>query len=129
MRRTASVTVRKSSEASGVTLRCGETVLGRLLNLREGFSEADGMVARFEGTPAFADHRDRFKSLADALKDESSSGEAARLRAEIEALGVHIHHDQHDMRIDERETVVLSSGDVRFRPTGAFLMMRSGGIG
>ncbi len=130
MRRAASITVRKSSEANVASLRCGETVLGRLVNLREGVSEADGMTARFENAPAFADHRELLKALADALKEGAADSTAvARLRDEIEALGIHVHHDIHAMRIDESRSLVLAGGEVRFKPTGAFLMLRSGGLG
>lgn len=130
MRRGRTFTINKTADSGGVSLRTGQTVLGRLLNMREGFSAQEGMTAKFESAPAFVDHRDRCKALADALKlGPDGAAEAARLRQEIEALGVHVYHDVHDMRIDEPASVVISGGEVRFRPTGAFLMMRSGGLG
>jgi hypothetical protein len=126
MRRT--FTVRKTSD-NQVELRAGESVLGTLANLREAGGDV-GMLARFENAPAFVDHRDTFRQLAKALEaGEGGREETARLRGVLEAAGVHVHHVLHDMRIDEPASLTLIGGEVRFRPTGSFLMMRSGGLG
>lgn len=126
MRRTS--TISKSGDVA-IELRAGEAVIGRLVDMREAIGH-QGMVARFENTPAFVDHRDTFRALAKALGGgEGSGAEAARLRAELERAGVHVHHAIHDMRIDEPATISLVAGEVRFKANGAFAMMRSGGLG
>lgn len=123
-----SVTVRRHAETATIELRCGGTTLGTVSGLA-GTSGGDAtMTGRFTHAPAYVEHAERFLELAQAAE----AGDAARvaaLQAEIEALGLHVHHTQHDMRIDKPGTLTLIKGDVRFAPNDAYLMMRTGGLG
>ncbi len=121
MRRT--VIVRKTSDAGAVTIRAGETVLGSLGNLHAG--EDGSMSASFTHSPAFADHEAWLRASGGAKGAE----EARAIAAVIEATGIHVWHGVHDMRIDVAGSLVISKGEVRFRPTDAFSVMRSGGLG
>lgn len=119
------VVIAKTPDQAGVTLRSGETVLGKVTNLA-GESGLE-MAGRFTNAPAFADHADRFARLAEARVAGNGPAIAA-LAEEIEALGIHLHHGVHDMRIDRPLSLVISGGEVRFLPTDAFLILRSGGL-
>ena len=122
------VIIRKRSDSSGVTLRCGDKLLATLGPLDDG--DRDGMSAKAVTTPAFADHREHFRALAEALRQgEAGLATVRQLRQTGEALGLHVHHAAHDMRIDAAASVSLVEGQVRFRPSDAFVMMRSGGLG
>jgi hypothetical protein len=85
------------------------------------------MTGQFTHAPAYADFTERFLALATALRDSDASRAAAE-RSAIEAAGVHVYHVQHEMRIDRPATVQMISGEVRFTPNDAYLMMRTGGL-
>lgn len=123
-----SITIRKRADAAGITVRCGDTTLGTITGLS---GDADsGMTGLFNHAPAYVEHSERFLALARAVNvGPDQAAEAARLRAENERLGVHIHHEVHDMRIDVPESLAIIAGEVRFRAADAFLMMRTGGLG
>ena len=123
-----SVTIRKRADAAGITVRCGDTTLGTVTGLS---GDADsGMSGLFNHAPAYVEYTERFLALARAVNGgPDQAGEVARLSAENERVGVHVHHDIHDMRIDAPETLAIVAGEVRFRATDAFLMMRTGGLG
>ncbi len=129
MTRTASrtVTIKRRAEPAGVELRCGETVLGTVRNVAGAAGDGATMSGAFTHTPAYVDFAERFLAVADALKNGDPSG-AAALQSEIEAAGVHVHHTQHDMRIDRSRSVQVVGGEVRFSPNDAYLMMRTGGL-
>lgn len=123
-----SITIRKRADAAGITIRCGDTALGTITGLS---GDADsGMTGLFNHAPAYVEHSERFLALARAVNGgPDHAGAAAGLRAENERLGIHVHHEVHDMRIDVPETLAIIAGEVRFRAADAFLMMRTGGLG
>ena len=123
-----SVTIRKRADAAGITVRSGDTTLGTITGL-SGSAES-GMSGLFTHAPAYVEHADRFLALARAISNGAEHGvEATALQAENERLGIHVHHEVHDMRIDVPETLAIIAGEVRFRAADAFLMMRTGGLG
>lgn len=123
-----SITIRKRADAGGITVRCGDTTLGTITGLSGGTDS--GMTGLFTHTPAYVEHAERFIALARAaLGGGAGVAEAEALRAENERFGVHVYHDVHDMRIDVPGSLEIVAGEVRFRATDAFLMMRTGGLG
>lgn len=124
---TRSVTIRKRAEAATIELRCGETVLGALRNVAGATGGGATMSGAFTHAPAHADFAERFLALSSALKTGDTTA-AAAIQAEIEAAGVHVYHTQHDMRIDRPGTAQVLDGEVRFAPSDAYLMMRTGGL-
>jgi hypothetical protein len=104
------VTVRKH-EGGGITLRCGDDLVGFVTRLEGGDQE---MTGRFAAGP---DHA----AYADLL--------AAGDRVTIETRGVHVYSAVHDMRIDDEASLTVEGETVRFRPAQAFIVLRSGGLG
>jgi hypothetical protein len=104
------VTVRRR-EGGGMTVRCGEAVLGFVTQLQGGDEEMQG---RFAPGPHYAAHAQLVRQ---------------RTAAENERQGLHVFSSVHDMRIDVEETLVIEGETVRFRPAGAFIVLRSGGLG
>jgi hypothetical protein len=122
-----SVTIRKRADAGGITVRCGDTVLGTISGL-SGSAEA-GMSGPFSHTPAYVEYADTFLALARGTSAGSEASNIEALHDDIERLGVHVHHSVHDMRIDVPKTLIINAGEARFRASDAFLMMRTGGLG
>lgn len=120
------VVIARTPDQAGVTLRIGDTVLGHVANLAG--ESGQEMTGRFTNTPAFADHADHFARLAKA-QAEHDEVVAAALADEVEALGIHLHHSVHDMRIDRPGSLAIKGGIVRFLPNDSFLILRSGGLG
>lgn len=120
-------TIRRQSQATPIIVRCGDTDLGFVTGLQGAEGGLATMTGRFTHAPAYAEHADTMLALADALH----TGDAARageLRSQIEARGVHVHHVQHDMRIDKPGTITVDRGEVSFSPSDAYQIMRSGGL-
>ncbi|HRD76213.1 MAG TPA: hypothetical protein PK264_09770, partial [Hyphomicrobiaceae bacterium] len=116
------VVTRRSNDTGGAVLRSGERELATLGSLR---ADDDGtMASTFTHRPAFADVADEMRRLAAASGDE-----ALAIAAEIDRAGVHVWHSVHNMRIDRPGSIRLVKGEIRFAPTDAFLVMRSGGLG
>lgn len=124
---TRSVTVKKRGETAVIELRCGETVLGVLRNVAGTVGDSATMTGQFTHAPAYADFTERFIALDKALLSGDASG-AAAIRADLEAAGVHVFHVQHEMRIDRPASAHMIAGEVRFTPSDAYLMMRTGGL-
>lgn len=124
---TRSVTIKKRAEAATIELRCGETVLGALRNVAGATGGAATMGGVFTHAPAYADYTERFLALSSALKSDDAAAIAA-IQSDLEGAGVHVYHTQHDMRIDRPGTVQMADGHVRFAPSDAYLMMRTGGL-
>ena len=122
-----SVTIKKRAETATSELRCGDTVLGGLRSVSASTGDSTTMAGQFTHAPAFADHSERFLALATAIKAGDTATVAA-IQADIEASGVHIYHAQHEMRIDRPASVQVIGGEVRFAPSDAYLMMRTGGL-
>lgn len=123
-----SVTIRKRADAGGISVRCGDRILGTITGLSGG-ADSD-MTGAFAHTPAYVEHAERFMALSRALsRGPADMAEAETLRAENERLGIHVHHEVHDMRIDVPGSIEIVAGEVRFRAADAFLMMRTGGLG
>ena len=104
------VTVHRK-EGGGITIRCGEAVVGFVTQLQGGDEEMQGRFAR---GPQYAAHAQLV-----------TQGTAA----ENERQGMHVFSSVHGMRIDDEETLVIEGETVRFRPAGAFIVLRSGGLG
>jgi hypothetical protein len=122
-----SVTIRKTSDAGAVSVRSGDKVLGSVAELAATTGET--MSGAFSHTPAFADVSMLFLDLERALaRGGDGDADAEALHAEIEKRGVHVWHSIHDMRIDQRGSIAISGGRVRFRATDSFVMMRTGGL-
>lgn len=120
--RRATVT-RVVKDVDQASVRIGATELGRLGNLNAALDGA--LWATFEHRPAFADHVERFSARART----EGTPEADALASDIEAAGFHVWHGVHEMRIDIPGTLSISKGQVRFRPTETFTMIRTGGHG
>ena len=118
------VTIRKSTDAGAIRLKRGDTVLGTIGQLA-GQTD-DVFSGTFSSRPAFADHAESFQALDEAL---GAAGDGAALRAEIERRGLVVWHSAHHMRIDVPGTIEIANGRARFRATGAFLALRTGGLG
>jgi hypothetical protein len=104
------VTVRRK-EGGGITVRCGEDVIGFVTRLEGGDVEMRGHFAPGPDYSAYA------QLLA--------AGDAAAM----EQRGVHVFSAVHEMRIDDEATLVIAGEEVRFRPAQAFIVLRSGGLG
>lgn len=92
-------------------MRCGSDVVGFVTRLEGGDEEMRG---RFAPGPQYPQHAQLV----------TNADETAR-----EKHGLHVFSSVHDMRIDAEETLVVEADEVRFRPTGAFIVLRSGGLG
>ena len=123
--RPVSVTVRKTTDAGAISVRAGDNVLGSVSQLESGTGER--MSGTFAHKPAFADVAALFAELDRALA-QGAADVIARLRAEIEAMGVVVWHGPHEMRIDEAQSIVIAQGRVQFHATGAYIMLRTGGL-
>jgi hypothetical protein len=104
------VTVHKK-EGGGLTVRCGDDIVGFVTRLEGGDEEMRGHFTRGPHYPTHA----QLVTAASA--------------AEREKGGMHVYSSVHDMRIDAEETLVIEADQVRFRPAGAFIVLRSGGLG
>lgn len=122
----ATVTRRTSGDSAQILLRAGDKVLGQVSRL----AGDDGavMAGAFTHRPAFADFVDLFVRLEKATAAGDAAA-AAAARGEVEAAAIEVWHSVHDMRLDQPGSLVIAGGEVRFRPTDAFLMMRTGGLG
>lgn len=120
-----SVTIRKSGDSAPIQVRAGEAVLGVVAGLEQAGEGA--LRGRFTHRPAYADHAATFLALERA-RERGDADEATRLAGVVEAGGVEVWHTVHDMRIDEACSLVIAGGAATFRPTGAFLMLRTGGL-
>jgi len=92
-------------------VRCGSDVVGFVTRLEGGDAEMRG---HFAPGPQYASYA-QLVTAADT--------------AEREARGLHVFSSVHDMRIDDEATLVIEADLVRFRPAGAFIVLRSGGLG
>ena len=52
----------------------------------------------------------------------------AAQRARIARAGIGVWHVDHDMRVDQEGSLSITAGRVRFKPTDAYLTMRTGGL-
>jgi hypothetical protein len=119
------VTVRKTPDLSGITLRRADTVLGYIARI--GNDTAEWLAGNFIHTPAYSEHAELFEKINAALAaDDAATAEAAA--REIEVADVHVHHGGHDMRIDDPLSVRVVKGQVRFRASPAFQTLRNGGL-
>lgn len=123
--RPVSVTRRTTGDSADIVVRAGGKDIGSIGRL--GAGEGDRLAGIFTHRPAFADVSGVFAAHARAI---ATGDEAARAVSEneIAALGCEVWHSVHDMRIDEPGSLVIGSGEASFRPNGAFLMMRTGGL-
>jgi hypothetical protein len=120
-----SVSVKLSADGGIVEVRANDKVLGEVARLQ---SQSDSsMSGAFSHRPAYADYAPLFLQLARAL-EAGQHAEAADLHARLEAQGVEVWHNSHEMRIDRPHSLVIADGKVRFAPNDAFLMMRTGGL-
>ena len=119
------VTVRRNVDTQGMSLRRGDDVLGHIS--RVGDDTAEWLGGNFTHTPAFSEQAPLFQAL-DAAKAAGDTAKAAEISAEIEKLEIHVHHGGHDMRIDDPGSVTVSKGQVRFRASPAFQILRNGGL-
>ena len=118
-------TLTRVNDAGAFEVRAGERVLGTVSRLS---GEADDMLSgAFAHAPAFADHAGLFAALAraQAACDEADAGVQ---RAAITRAGIGVWHVDHDMRVDVEGSLVIATGRVRFRPTDAYVTMRTGGL-
>jgi hypothetical protein len=104
------VTVHRK-EGGGITVRCGDGVVGFVTRL-EGSDES--MTGHFAPGPA---HSQYAQVLAGGDK------------AQIEQTGIHVYSAIHDMRIDGEASLAVDGDKVHFRPASAFIVLRSGGLG
>lgn len=121
-----SLTVNISADGGVIEVRANDKVLGEVVRLSS--ESSDVMVGSFSHRPAYADYASLFLSLSRALS-AGATDEAAAMHARLEAQGVEVWHNSHDMRIDRPNSLVISDGKARFMPNDSFLMMRSGGLG
>lgn len=121
--RRRSVTVRKTPDAGVVSVRAGDKVLGTVQRLAGEASAI--MTGGFTHLPAFADVAPLFARLERAM---AAGDPEDAIRAEIEAAGVHVWHAAHEMRLDQARSISIGAGEVRFRATDAFVMLRTGGL-
>ncbi|MEZ5849486.1 MAG: hypothetical protein R3D68_02385 [Hyphomicrobiaceae bacterium] len=125
MRRPVSATRRTSGDSATIVVRAGERDLGAITQL--GSDEADTLSGNFVNRPAYTDFAETFVGLARAL--QAGDGDAvAAARAALKAADIQVWHTVHEMQIDDPGTLTISGGRARFRPNGAFLMMRTGGL-
>jgi hypothetical protein len=125
MRRPVSATRRTSGDSATIVVRAGERDLGAITQM--GSEIDDTLSGNFANRPAFTDFAATFLSLAKATEAGDADAVAA-VRAELKAADIEVWHTVHEMRIDEPGTLTISGGRARFRPNGAFLMMRTGGL-
>ena len=104
------VTVHRK-EGGGITVRCGEDIVGFVTRLEGSDEKMTGQLAR---GPA---HKQYAQVLADGDK------------AQIEQTGLHVYSSIHDMRIDSAASLAVDGDKVHFRPASAFIVLRSGGLG
>lgn len=104
------VTVRRK-EGGGITVRCGDDIVGFLTRLEGGDEEMRGHFAR---GPQFAAHAQLVTKAEPAEREKN---------------GLHVFSSVHDMRIDEEATLAIEGDIARFRPAAAFIVLRSGGLG
>jgi hypothetical protein len=104
------VTVHKK-EGGGLTVRSGSEIIGFVTRLEGSDTRMSGQFAR---GPAYAGY-------ADVLASTDA--------AAIEQRGVHVYSAVHEMRIDDERTLSLKGDRIHFRPTSAFIVLRSGGLG
>jgi hypothetical protein len=123
--RPVSSTRRTSGDTAEITVRAGAKDIGTISRL--GAEEGDRLGGSFNNRPAFADVAAVFAEHARAVASGDAADAAARA-TEIVALGCEVWHSVHDMRIDEPGTLLIGAGRASFRPNGAFLMMRTGGL-
>ena len=119
------VTVRRNADTAGLSLRRGQDILGHIG--RVGDDTAEWLAGSFTHTPAFSEQAPLFQAL-DLAKTAGDTAKAAELSAEIEKLDIHVHHGGHDMRIDDPGSVTVAKGQVRFRASPAFQILRNGGL-
>jgi len=124
--RPISVARRVSGDTAHILVRAGETELGMITSLGSG--EDDTLAGVFTHRPAYADHAEAFRALAEAVAT-GDAAEIARRRDAMERLGIEVWHTAHEMRIDRPGTLTITGGRARFKPNDAFLMMRTGGLG
>jgi hypothetical protein len=117
------VTRRVSGDSAAVLVRVGDKVLGSVARL--GGDEGVQMTGAFTNRPAFTDYVDLFLRLDRAI---AAGAPADDIRAEIAAAGIEVWHTVHEMRLDRPGSLTISGGEVRFHPTDAFVMMRTGGL-
>lgn len=123
--RPVSITRRTTGDTATVLVRAKGRDLGAITQLGP---ESDATLAgTFVHRPAFADAAEAFRAHAAAVQAGDAVEIAARA-ADVAALGVDVWHTGHDMRIDEPGSLTIAGGRARFRPSGAFLMLRTGGI-
>jgi len=123
--RPVSSTRRTTGDTAQIVVRAGGKDIGTIARL--GAEEGDRLGGSFSNRPAFADVAAIFGEHARAVAAGDATAAAARA-AEISALGAEVWHSVHDMRIDEPGTLLIGAGRASFRPNGAFLMMRTGGL-
>lgn len=129
MRRPASrpvnLTRRSTGDTAQIVVRAGDKDLGAITQL--GDDGTDRLAGNFANRPAFADVADLFAALSKAV----TSGDAAAIAAcrdKLAPLALEVWHSVHEMRIDEPGTLTIGGGRASFKPNGAFLMMRTGGL-
>jgi hypothetical protein len=122
----ATVTRRTTGDTAQVLIRAGDKILGQVARLTGDMGAL--MSGTFTHRPAFTDLVDVFQRLERATAAGDTAA-AAAARAEIDAAGVEVWHTVHEMRLDQPGSLVIAAGEVRFRPTDSFLMMRTGGLG
>lgn len=123
--RPVSVTRRSTGDTAQIVVRAGDKELGAIMQL--GSDGGDTLSGNFVNRPAFADVAVIFNDLARALSANDASAAEAH-RADIRAMAIEVWHSVHDMRIDEAGSLTIAAGRASFRPNGAFLMMRTGGL-
>ena len=119
------VTVRKATDVQGLTLRRGDDVLGLIGRVAD--DTAAWLAGNFSHTPAFSEQAEMFAAL-DAAKAAGDATKAEEIADAIEKLDIHVHHGGHDMRIDDPGSVSVNKGQVRFRASPAFQILRNGGL-
>jgi hypothetical protein len=118
-------TVRRNTDTQGLTLRRGDDVLGQIGRVAD--DTAEWLAGNFSHTPAFSEQAELFTAL-DAAKAAGDAAKAKEIADKIEKLDIHVHHGGHDMRIDDPLSVSVIKGQVRFRASPAFQILRNGGL-
>lgn len=122
--RPSSTTRRTTGDTAAVLVRAGDTVLGSVARMGGG-DVGDQMSGAFTHRPSFVDYVEMFQRLQKAIETNAPTD---AIRAEIEAAGVEIWHSVNEMRLDRPHSIVITGGEVHFRPNDAFVMMRTGGL-
>lgn len=120
-----SVHVSRNAGLGGMTLRRGDDILGHIG--RVGDDTAEWLAGTFTHTPAFSEQAELFQKL-EAARDAGDADAAKALADQLEKLDIHVHHGGHDMRIDDPGTLTVTKGQVRFRASPAFIILRNGGL-